>query len=71
VREGLWNFRKGDDLNALWLQKHSFELSFCINLGVHYDERPIVQRPRRSQSVMNDLWTAPHAAATELRPPRA
>src|SRR5688572_998748 len=33
---GLWNRRNGDDLNVVWLQKHSVESSFCVNLGVHY-----------------------------------
>jgi hypothetical protein len=36
VNEGLWNFRKGDDLNVVWLQKHSSECLFCVSLGIHY-----------------------------------
>lgn len=31
-----WIRRNGDELNVVWLQKHSFEQSFCVNLGVHY-----------------------------------
>lgn len=38
---GLWNFRKGDDLNVLWLQKHSSDSSFCVSLGIHYAFLPI------------------------------
>ena len=36
VAAGLWNFRKGDDVNVVWLQKHSSESSFCVSLGIHY-----------------------------------
>jgi len=36
VNAGIWNFRKGDDLNVVCLQKHSSESSFCVNLGIHY-----------------------------------
>lgn len=34
--KGKWNRRKGDELQAIWIQKHSKEPSFCVNLGVHY-----------------------------------
>lgn len=33
---GLWNRRKGNELNVVQLQKHSTEQSFCVNLGIHY-----------------------------------
>ena len=36
VNPGLWNFRKGDDLNVVSLQKHSSKSLFCVNLGIHY-----------------------------------
>lgn len=36
VSAGLWNFRKSDDLNVVWLQKHSSDSSVCVNLGIHY-----------------------------------
>lgn len=34
--EGKWNRRNGDELHAIWVQKHSSEPMFCVNLGVHY-----------------------------------
>lgn len=33
---GKWNRWTGDELHAVWLQKHTFDSSFCVNLGVHY-----------------------------------
>lgn len=33
---GKWSRRKGDELNAIWVQKHSSDPAFCVNLGVHY-----------------------------------
>lgn len=36
VSPGTWNLRKGDDLNVIWLQEHSLQSSFCMNLGIHY-----------------------------------
>ena len=36
VAPGIWNLRKGDDLNVVWLQEHSSQPLFCVNLGVHY-----------------------------------
>ena len=36
VKARLWNFRKGDDLNVVSLQKHSSKSLFCVNLGIHY-----------------------------------
>ena len=33
---GKWNRRTGDELHAIWLQKHSTDPAFCVNLGVHY-----------------------------------
>jgi hypothetical protein len=33
---GTWTVRKGDDLNIIWLQKHSVQSLFCVNLGIHY-----------------------------------
>lgn len=37
---GLWNRRRGDELNVIQLQKHSVKASFCVNLGVHYTFLP-------------------------------
>ena len=31
-----WSRRCGDELNAIWLQRHTTKASFCVNLGVHY-----------------------------------
>jgi len=39
-RAGTWSRRSGDDLNVIWLQKHSSDPSFCVNLGVHYTFLP-------------------------------
>lgn len=33
---GKWSRRTGDELHAIWLQKHSSKAAFCVNLGVHY-----------------------------------
>jgi hypothetical protein len=33
---GKWNRCTGEELHAVWLQKHSVDSSFCVNLGVHY-----------------------------------
>jgi hypothetical protein len=40
VAPGLWNFRKGDDLNVIWLQEHSSQPLLCVNLGIHYTFLP-------------------------------
>ena len=37
---GTWNRQSDCDLNVVWLQKHSSENSFCVNLGVHYTFLP-------------------------------
>src|SRR5687768_15285741 len=37
---GTWNRRRGDELNIIWLQKHSSKESFCVNLGIHYSFLP-------------------------------
>lgn len=36
LNSGTWNRRSDDELNVVWLQKHSTDDSFCVNLGVHY-----------------------------------
>ena len=36
VNAETWSLRDADELNVVWLQKHSSEPSFCVNLGVHY-----------------------------------
>lgn len=33
---GMWNRRGGQEINVVWIQKHSANLSCCVNLGVHY-----------------------------------
>ena len=35
-RPGSWSRLKDNDINVIHLQKHSFNNSFCVNLGVHY-----------------------------------
>lgn len=37
-----WIRQNGDELNVVWLQKHSSKPSFCVNLGVHYAFLPVV-----------------------------
>lgn len=39
---GKWNRRRGEELNAIWFQKHSAQPSFCVNYGVHYSFIPKV-----------------------------
>jgi hypothetical protein len=36
VSAGLWNRRRGDELNVIQLQDHSSEPTFSVNLGMHY-----------------------------------
>jgi hypothetical protein len=39
---GTWNRRSGEELNVIWIQKHSTDPLFCVNLGVHYAFLPKV-----------------------------
>jgi hypothetical protein len=36
VSTGKWNRRRGQEINVIWIQKHSVESSSCVNLGIHY-----------------------------------
>jgi hypothetical protein len=40
-RQGLWNRRRGDEINVIYIQKHSAEPLFCIAAGAHYSFVPI------------------------------
>lgn len=33
---GTWSRRIGEYLNVIWLQRHSTEKLYCVNIGIHY-----------------------------------